>query len=396
MCCSINCFNDKTRYTALIVFHSIDLIFFIIRLSLVSNDISKGVSDTISFLVPILLFDLIASVPLIICDIIYIIMRHCVQPLIGKQSSSTCLWRFGTITCIRLNCHNDRPQGILLMRILLIIFSFILRFICFVIGASCSARFKFVCTAYTVIAAFALVSSVVVIVIEFIHFFRLWNYNPTETKNTDRNAVRANTGDALLQKTHRGQLAFIPPSLLNDENADGFRHSRCENGIDCKSEKLHHHLFYHSLESDHDINFNTLPDDQKESFIAFYQTNKQEAFHIAQHGFPYGDDTNPTFKEYLRLRKNIFFTRSCTQTTPPSEAIICVRLNLKRVTTIANDQNLNLNTYFGLNDGQCDTIYAQNTRRLYLRMPAQIETWIITINANVNDVLDGPFYQPCV
>jgi hypothetical protein len=35
------------------------------------------------------------------------------------------------------------------------------------------------------------------------------------------------------------------------------------------------------------------------------------------------------------------------------------------------------------NDGECDTIYIESTRRFYLRMSAQIEKWIITINKNV-------------
>jgi hypothetical protein len=69
-------------------------------------------------------------------------MRHCVLPLVHGQTSTQCLWRFATMTCIRLDCHNDRPQAILLMRLIFIMCSFILRFICFLIGASCSARFN--------------------------------------------------------------------------------------------------------------------------------------------------------------------------------------------------------------------------------------------------------------
>ncbi|CAF4758669.1 unnamed protein product, partial [Rotaria sp. Silwood1] len=225
----INCYDDETRYKTMFVFHTIDMIFFIIRLSLVSNDISKGTSDTKSFLIPILLFDLIASVPIIICDIIYVVMRHCVQPLVRGHSSSPCLWNFGTMTCIRIDCHHERPQTILLMRVIFIICSFILRFICFVIGASCSARFKSQCTAYTVIAAFALVSSIIVIITEFVHFFRLWTYNPTDTRNTSNtNSVYSTDSRRRIEKTHRHHLGFIHYSLLNDQNADKFRDSRCE------------------------------------------------------------------------------------------------------------------------------------------------------------------------
>ncbi|CAF0973273.1 unnamed protein product, partial [Rotaria sordida] len=122
------------------------------------------------------------------------------------------------------------------------------------------------------------------------------------------------------------------------------------------------------------------------------------ALDIAQNGFPYGDTTNATFKDYLHLKQTIFFTRSCKKGNDSSaEAIIYVRLNLGQTVTISNDENLNLNNYFAFNDGKCDTVYVRNTRRFYLRMPAQIEKWIIAINANVpvNDDLDGNFYVGC-
>jgi hypothetical protein len=350
-----------------------------------------------SFLIPILLFDLIGSVPIIICNILYIVMRHCLKPIIHSNPSFEYLWHFATITCIRLNCHKDRPQAILLMRILMIVCSFILKFICFIIGAACSAKFKSECTAYTVIAAFALVSSVFVIIVEFVNFFRLWKYNPTETKNY-YNKITSIDMEKFIEKTHRCHLGFIHYSLLNDENSERFRHSRCKKGIKCKSESLHHYLFYHSLESEHNINFEKLSDNEKKSFIAFHQTTKQEAFDIAKNGFPYGDNNNINYKDYLHLKQSIYFTRSCTQNLSSSEAIICVRLNLGRTKSIIHDENLNLNEYFGLGDGLCDTVYVEKTGRFYLRMPAQIEKWIITINKDVtvNDVLDGTSYQPCL
>jgi hypothetical protein len=392
----INCYNDKTRYKTMVVLHTLDLIFFIVRLALVSNDISKNVSNTMGFLIPILLFDLIGSVPIIICNIIYLIIRHCIKPLIREHSSFPCLWRFGTMTCIRLPCHNDRPQAILLMRIIFIMCSFILRFICFVIGASCSARFKSQCTAYAIIAAFALVSSIFVIIVEFVHFFRLWTYNPTDTRNTDKtNQISPFISATRVTKTHRRHLHFIHHSLLNDQTSQAFRQSICEKGIDCQSQSLHHHLLYHSLESERNIESTISDDNLKKSFIAFYQTTKQVALDIAVNGFPYGDNINSPLKEFLHLNPNIYFTPSCTQNLNDEEAIICVRLNLGRVVTTDVP---NLHEYFGGADGKYDTVYVKSKGQFYLRMPAQIEKWIIAINANVpvNDVLEGTFYQPCL
>jgi hypothetical protein len=374
-----------------------DLIFFIIRLSIVSSDISKGVSNTMNFLIPILIFDLIGSVPLIVCDIVYVIMRHCIKPLIHANNSYPWLWRLGTMTCIRLHCHKDRPQGILLMRIIFIVCSFLLRFICFIIAASCSARFSSECTAYAVIAGFGLVSSIFVIIVELVHFFRLWTYNPTETRNSNEGSYAHTVSEETrISKTHRRHLRFIHYSLLNDQTSEGFRYSRCQEKIDCKSQSLHHHLLYHSLETEHEFNFDKSTENEKKSFIAFYETTKNEALLIAQNGFPYGDSIGNVFKDYLHLKKGIFFTRSCSSST--AEAIICVRLNLGRAKTIPSDEFLDLDECFGKTDGTCDTIYVQSTRRFYLRMPSQIEKWIVTINANVyvNDKLDGKIYQPCL
>lgn len=117
---------------------------------------------------------------------------------------------------------------------------------CFVIGASCSARFNPECTAYTIIAAFALVAFILVIIVEFVHFFRLWRYNPTDTRNHEHNyQTRIADADALIERTHRCHLGFIHHSLLNDQNAEGFRRPRCKNGAGCQSESLHHYLLYH-------------------------------------------------------------------------------------------------------------------------------------------------------
>ena len=360
------------------------------------NDISNRVSNTMGFLVPILIFDLIGSVPLIICNITFIIMHHCVSPLVHTPNSSPSMWRFATMTCVRLNCHRERPQAILLTRIIFIVSFFILRFICFVIGASCSARFQSVCTAYTVIAAFALVASIIVIIVEFIHFSRLWTYNPTETANADRNQIHIMTSETKISKTHRRHLRFIHYSLLNDQQAEGFRRSRCKNGTDCQSRSLHHHLFYHSLDSERNIASELSNDNFKKSFIAFHQTTKQDAYIIAQKGFPYGSNTG-VHKDYLHLDRKIFFTPCCNETSTKSEAIVCVRLNLGRVFSVDNDKSLNLDSHFAFGDGQYDTIYVKSNGHLLLRMPAQIEQWIIAIDKSipVNDALSGSLYRGC-
>lgn len=395
----INCYDDKTRYKVLVVLYIIDVIGFIIRLSLVSNDISKQTQGTMQFLVPVLLFDLFASVPVIICNIVYAILRHCAIPLTKDDAIPKWIWHLATLTCFIRWCSKDRPQAILLMRLIMLLSSFVLKFMCFTVAAACSARFKSEGTAYTVIAAFSLIASMLCLIVEFVNFFRVWKYNPTDTRNSSNSSrVGLAESDTVIEKFHRRFLGFIHYSLLNDQNSKRFRQSRCEAGVDCRSLSLHHHLFYHSLEDDHIINLDLLKDNEKKAFIAFYQTTKKEAFEIAKSGFPYGDHKNLKFKDYLHLKKGIFFSRSCKTNFESREATICVTINLGRITELTEEAGVDFDHYFACNDGKCDTLYVKSTKRFYLRMPAQIESWIITINegVTVNDPLDGMIYQPCL
>ena len=247
-----------------------------------------------------------------------------------------------------------------------------------------------------VIAAFGLVPSVAIIITEFFHFLRLWTYNPTDLRNQHKGTVYS-ANDEQIKRFHRNHLGFIHHSLLNDQNAQEFRGSICKEKAPCQYSKLRHKLLYHTLDVEPDIDFGKLSDDDKKSFIAFHQTTKDEALKIAQKGFPYGDNIGGPNKEYLHLRQNIFFTRSCKTNDPSVQSIICVRLNLGRIKTVDGGDHVDLNQYFAKNDGQCDTVYVKNTGRLHLRMPAQIEKWIISINGGVpvNDHLDKEFYRPC-
>ena len=394
----INCYNDQTRRRILFAFHIIDLLFFIVRISLVGNDISQKNPSTMPFLIPILIFDSVASVPIILCNLLYFILHCCIQHLVHTSNSSVSLWHLATMTCIRLDCHQSRPQAILLVRILFIVCSFIVKFICFVLGASCSARFQNQCTAYAVVAGFAIVASVIVIIAEFVHFFRLWNYNPTDNRNNDQDETNYTVSvPPRLTKTHRRHLRFIHNSLLNDQTADGFRRSRCQQGTNCKNATLHHYLLYHSVEENAVVDLSTLKDEENKCFIAFHQTTAEQALLIAEKGFPCGKDTSNVQKDYMHLEKDIYFTRSCNFST--SQAVICVQLNLGRVLTLATDENLDLHQYFSRADGSHDTVYIASTRRFYLRVPDQIERWIVTISSRevkVNDKLEGPFYRPCV
>lgn len=401
MCCNcrepINCYDDKTRYKVLIVLYVVDIIFFIIRLSLVSNDISKHTSGTAQFLVPVLLFDLFASVPVIICNIIYVILRHCVAPLTSHNTVGECVRHFATLTCFIRKCHQDRPQAILLMRLMILTSSFLLKFMCFIIAAACSARFKSEGTAYTVFAAFALLATMLCLIVEYVNFFRLWKYNPTDTRNSsNRNEVGIAGAASPIKQLHRCHLAFLHYSMLNNENTVGFRATQCEMEDRCKFTSLHHHLMFHCLTSPCSGNPQIIDGIITQPFIAFYATSKDEALQIAEKGFPWGNDRCVgIYRDYLRLKKSIYFSRVCPKGNDKLRAIICVRLNLGRAKVLTNvDENI-LKDYFQTGVGKSDTLYAINQDRIYVRMPAQIEKWIISLeeNVTVNDKIIRDCYR---
>lgn len=217
--------------------------------------------------------------------------------------------------------------------------------------------------------------------VEFVNFFRLSRYNPTDIRN-------------------------------RNEKTRGFRDILCEMGDKCKFTSLHHHLMFHCLTSPCGGNPEVIDGEIKQSFIAFYQTTEKEALEIAVKGVPLGDNGEIEVKDsplkgngdiegangYTRLKKSIYFTRACSIDFETSEAIICVRLSLGRVKklSIIGDGILKTNYQSGV--GECDTLYLTNEGRIYIRMPAQIEKWIIVFNdkVNVNDKIDRDAYKYCV
>ena len=207
----INFYNDTIRYRTLIILYFFDLIFFTIRLTLiVSDDISKGLQGRMHFLVPIIIFDSITTVPIVVCDILSLLIRHCIERVRHDNRSLKCPWRLITITCLRFRCHKHRPQAILLMQIIIISCSFLLKFICFTVDIGCAARFQSKCTAYIVIAALALLVSIWIIIVEVINYFCLWKDNPTDTRNlSDNRSYSSVLDDRFIEKTHRSHLVFF-------------------------------------------------------------------------------------------------------------------------------------------------------------------------------------------
>ncbi|CAF3950727.1 unnamed protein product, partial [Rotaria sp. Silwood1] len=313
-------------------------------------------------------------------------MSYCVVKLFGVQPAHNRFWRLGTMTCIRLDIHLKHPQLILLTRIFLIISFFLLRFTCFILGALCSTRFQSQCTTYTVFAAFALISFLLIILVEFIHFVRLWTYNPTDPRNTNEKYTSTTvSSDKFIEKSHRRHLGFIHHSMVNDQNAFGFRQSLCPKGDECQSESLHHQLICHSLE--YSCRFSNLFSNRcyQTSITAFYKTTSKNAFQIVEYGFPCENN--------LQLQRDIYFTPSVSSNIEPNHAIICARINLGQLSKIKAGP-LDLDQYFERAGYSCDTVYIENLARFYLRMPGQIEKWVVMISSGttISDELDSNYY----
>ena len=156
---------------------------------------------------------------------------------------------------------------------------------------------------YTVIVAFALAASVIVIIIEFIHFSCLWEHNPTEISDETGSQIHPFNNQATIRKTHRRHLRFIDYSLLNDQNDDGFRRSLCEFGHNCRSRSLDHHLCYHSLDAERERDSELADESLRKSFIAFHRTTAKQACTIVQKECPPCSNTAGLLKEYLHLGK---------------------------------------------------------------------------------------------
>lgn len=402
MCCNchgpINCYNDKRRYKTLVVLYTFDLLFFAARIGLVSYDLSKVRLDTIPYLILMLIFELIGSFPVILCNILYIILRHCLTSYVHDRPSLQRLWPVATMTCIRSRCHQDYPQAILLIRYLLLGCSFLLKFVCFLIAISCAVKFNSECTAYTVVAAFGLVLFSLIGNVEFLHFRRLSSYNPTERRNMDESnkVYLDNIGERKINTIHPRHLGFVPYSLFKDQHTQSFSHSKCEKGSNCQSESLYHYLLFHSLIVERDISPEIFGTKVERPFVAFYRTSVDDALTIAEKGFPYG--TSDASKHQLRLKRSINFMLTCPDDLESLEAIICVRLNLGQIKKTPYDDNATLTQYFESDDEKCDSLYITKKKRLYVRMPGQIEKWLITINDNdkMKEKFDASYYEYCL
>ncbi|CAF1090765.1 unnamed protein product [Didymodactylos carnosus] len=379
--------EDAKRYKALIICHTIDAsTYFFIRFIILCTDLAAASKNSnekssLAYLIPIFLLEFFCSIFIIVCNLVYLITKYHLEPLFNENTGEylcckrKTAWRLGTLTCFNCKCYSEHPQGILLIRVIFLLFCFLLRFLSFIIGASCANRYYPRAVAYTVFSSLSLIPSSFTIYFEIANFFRLWTYRPNGN---------------YTERLHKSHIRFIPFSLVNESVVTEYNRSLCERQnveqfittrnpaplpigrylvqSQCPSQSLHHVLMYHSFYAATDFPQIVGATDQNPIIIGFYQTTKERAYEISKTGFPADPD--------LTMQREIYFTPKVERTLYVDGAIVCARLNLGR-TVIANaDGPTNIDAY---PVRIATAVYHRPTKRLYLRYPKQIEKWIITV-----------------
>ncbi|CAF0905391.1 unnamed protein product [Didymodactylos carnosus] len=375
----INCYDDQRRFRLLVLFHSIDTLTIFIRLIILcAEDFAKitplsgsdPLRQSLSYLIPIFLFEMFIFLIILISNVLYIMVKCClpsIYPDSDEKSTVVCckirtLWHIATLTCFTCKCYYDHPQGILLTRLSILSICFLFRFIGFILGASCANRYAPRGVVYTVISSLSLVPSIIVLVIEFIHFFRLWTYRP-DNNNQHR-------------RFHRSHLCFIPQNITNDKQVRQWNTSLCPEPLDkCKSKSLHHYVLYHSLSLLQQQIPQVITEETK-IVIAYYQTTRDQAYKIAYEGFPH-NRTN--------LDSNIYFTLT-VQKVINSDTVFFLRLNLDCLKIVGvsetyTDKELREEAQRIFKDTvyRIHAIYFPVKQRIYLKYIRAIEKWLIVI-----------------
>ncbi|CAF1017858.1 unnamed protein product [Didymodactylos carnosus] len=154
----VNLFNDKTRYRLLIIFHLIDFFTFFTRFTILCAedlvkisklDLNHSYRQSLSYIIPILIFELFSSLISIFSRFLYLITKCCLKTLYNGDDTSNyafcckrnTLWHLSTLTCFNLKCYSEHSQGYLLTRLATLVICFFFRLLSFLLGASCSNRY---------------------------------------------------------------------------------------------------------------------------------------------------------------------------------------------------------------------------------------------------------------
>ncbi len=206
---------------------------------------------------------------------------------------------------------------------------------------------------YSILAAFTLIPSVFLLVVEYLHHHRLWfHYRP------DVSARKKATHDSH-------HMRFLPLSLTNDQQTSHWQSSRCDKGEACLSRNLYHVLMYHSRNTRYSPN-QTM---DGQIVVGFHQTSHVAAYSIAETGF------RPSERGWIG--RGVYFEKSLDHTEFKANqfgAYIWAQVDLGRTKRVKIGEPLPPPEY--------DTVYLAHDRgadEFCVRNLSQILSWIIVI-----------------
>ena len=360
--------DDKQRYQYLVRLHTICTFFFVVRFIVLCTDLSSAKSDAIAFPVIILLLELGSSFITFVANLVYVFMRY-LSPILFESDrekvgccSQAFVWSLGTLTCIRCKCHRENPILVLLTRFLIFLLFEIMRFVAFILACTCANRYGPIGLGYAILAAFTFIPGIWLLVVEYLHFYRLWfHYRPDVGSNTK-------------PKYYKSDHPFIPLSITNDQQTNRWRTTRCKDKDMCLSKNPLHAVMFHSGHEKY------APDQtqDRQIVIGFHQTSHAAAYSIAKTNFELSKDG--------WIGPGVYFATSLDHTEFKANqfgAYICATVDLGCTKRIKDPKEWKegekLDTVYYEHPKGADEFCVHNTK--------QILSWVIVVDQDPNNKL---------
>ncbi|CAF1287436.1 unnamed protein product [Rotaria sordida] len=157
-----------------------------------------------------------------------------------------------------------------------------MRFIAFILVCVCANKYKPIDLGYAILAAFTFIPTIMLLIIEYLHYYRLWfNYRP-------------DTLNKLKPTYHPNHEVFLSIGSTNNHQTSHWQNSRCGKGENCSSGNIYHAITYHSG------NTRYPPDQTTDGQIVagFHQTSHKAVYSIAQEEYS-SPDSRDFDKSYV-------------------------------------------------------------------------------------------------
>ncbi|CAF3821516.1 unnamed protein product [Rotaria sordida] len=182
-----------------------------------------------------------------------------------------------TIKIFKINNKNVLEEQFFI----LVLFE-VMRFIAFILVCVCANKYKPIDLGYAILAAFTFIPTIMLLIIEYLHYYRLWfNYRP-------------DTLNKLKPTYHPNHEVFLSIGSTNNHQTSHWQNSRCGKGENCSSGNIYHAITYHSG------NTRYPPDQTTDGQIVagFHQTSHKAVYSIAQEEYS-SPDSRDFDKSYV-------------------------------------------------------------------------------------------------